>query len=514
MDFRLNRETVPAAEVIFSGTQEQPVELDYILPDYCPDIFRLVRCEVEPVVTESAVLGDKLTYELRCTVRILYSGEDGALQSIEQVRSFTRSAELGRSAADPEVEILPKPGHISFRAVNKRRLDLRGAVSVKLTVTGTREQEVISDAFGMNVQLRKSPVRFAAKKLTASKVTELTEEAQIPEASADVGSIVWSRCTLGPCELKLISGKLLAKGDAEVRLLYSGAEPGSVEPMSFSLSYSQIIDMEGVDESYDCQVSAEVLTCELSPVTDKAGSSRLIRCSLEVRLSCRAVKTSSVMAATDAYSTVFPCEVTSSEIRAEQIPVLYSETFRHSAVIAEGEAVPASVYAMWVTPRNINTRLSEDEKGVVITGMLTYTAAAKDGSGMLIMPDKDQAFEVEIPVGDELSGAGISAEIVPSQVTYSISQEGDLTAKAELSAKISVTPSASVTALTEIMIDDSTKKERDGDYAIKLYYGAEGEDVWEIAKRCSTSVSAVMEENGLTGERLEQGGMLLIPMMI
>ena len=508
MDFRLNRETVPAAEVIFSGTQEQPVELDYILPDYCPDIFRLVRCEVEPVVTESAVLGDKLTYELRCTVRILYSGEDGALQSIEQVRSFTRSAELGRSAADPEVEILPKPGHISFRAVNKRRLDLRGAVSVKLTVTGTRDQEVISDAFGMNVQLRKSPVRFAAKKLTASKVTELTE------ASADMGSIVWSRCTLGPCELKLISGKLLAKGDAEVRLLYSGAEPGSVEPMSFSLSYSQIIDMEGVDESYDCQVSAEVLTCELSPVTDKAGSSRLIRCSLEVRLSCRAVKTSSVMAATDAYSTVFPCEVTSSEIRAEQIPVLYSETFRHSAVIAEGEAVPASVYAMWVTPRNINTRLSEDEKGVVITGMLTYTAAAKDGSGMLIMPDKDQAFEVEIPVGDELSGAGISAEIVPSQVTYSISQEGDLTAKAELSAKISVTPSASVTALTEIMIDDSTKKERDGDYAIKLYYGAEGEDVWEIAKRCSTSVSAVMEENGLTGERLEQGGMLLIPMMI
>ena len=163
---------------------------------------------------------------------------------------------------------------------------------------------------------------------------------------------------------------------------------------------------------------------------------------------------------------------------------------------------------------NINTRLSEDEKGVVITGMLTYTAAAKDGSGMLIMPDKDQAFEVEIPVGEELSGAGISAEIVPSQVTYSISQEGDLTAKAELSAKISVTPSASVTALTEIMIDDSTKKERDGDYAIKLYYGAEGEDVWEIAKRCSTSVSAVMEENGLTGERLEQGGMLLIPMMI
>ena len=83
MDFRIIRETVPAAENIFSGTQEQPVELDYILPDYCPDIFRLVRCEVLPVVTGSAVTGDRLSYELRCTARILYSGEDGTLQSID-----------------------------------------------------------------------------------------------------------------------------------------------------------------------------------------------------------------------------------------------------------------------------------------------------------------------------------------------------------------------------------------------------------------------------------------------
>ena len=89
-----------------------------------------------------------------------------------------------------------------------------------------------------------------------------------------------------------------------------------------------------------------------------------------------------------------------------------------------------------------------------------------------------------------------------------------LSARSELSAKISVTASDSVKALTDITVDDSAKKQRDGDYAIKLYYGTEGEDVWEIAKRCSTSVSAVMEENDLSGQRLEHGGMLLIPMMI
>ena len=52
MDFKTNTETIPTSELIYSGVQEQSVELDYILPDYYPDIFRLIRCEVVPVITE------------------------------------------------------------------------------------------------------------------------------------------------------------------------------------------------------------------------------------------------------------------------------------------------------------------------------------------------------------------------------------------------------------------------------------------------------------------------------
>ena len=67
--------------------------------------------------------------------------------------------------------------------------------------------------------------------------------------------------------------------------------------------------------------------------------------------------------------------------------------------------------------------------------------------------------------------------------------------------------------VTDIAIDDSTRKQRDGDYAIKLYFAVDNEDIWDIAKRYSTDVSAVMEENELSGERLESGGMLLIPIV-
>ena len=512
MELKLNRETVPAAEVIFDGVQEQPVELDYILPDYCPDIFRLIRCETVPVITDWTVSGDRLTYELRCDIHILYSGEEGSeVQSVEQHRSFTRTVELGRSPVSPQVRLVPKTDHVNFRAVNSRRLDLRGAVSVKISVTGQQEQQVVSDAEGMNIQLKRRAVEFAAGRLSAEKNVRIEEEMELSAAQPDISGILRCSCTASDCEVKLISGKLLARGEADVELLYRGG--GTVETMSFSLGYSQIIDVEGLDDSFGCTVTAEVVSCDVAPLADKEGNNRMVRCEAELRLCCRAVKTATVMIAEDAFSTVYPCNVEISEVRAEQIPAVYDESFRHSARLAEGESVPQTVFAMWSGVKNINTRIGSDGRSVVISGMLAYSMAAKDRNGMIVMPDRDEAFEETIAIPDDISGSSVSAEVKVRETTYDISPEGVLTAKADIGVKLSVYSSDSIRAVTDITVDDSARKERDGDYAIKLYFGIENEDVWDIAKRYSTSVDAIMEENDLSGERLEKGGMLLIPIV-
>lgn len=516
MDFRINRETVPVSENVFDGIQEQGVEMDYILPDYYPDIFRLVRCEVTPVITGYSISGDKLSYELRCDIKILYCSEGGsALQCVTQRQNFSKTVELGRTGENFTARLTPKTDHINFRAVNKRRLDLRGAVSVKVSVTGETAQEVISDAFGMNIQIKKTPVRFASKKITAEKTLQLSEEIEVPTTQPPIISVINTRCIVSECERKMISGKLLAKGSAELKLLYScEKDGGAVEPISFSIPFSQIIDIDGIDDTFDCTVTPEVVSCDITPATDKNAENRIIKCEIEIRLICCAVKTASVMLGTDAFSTVYPCSVLVSEIKAEQIPVIYDESFRHSAKISDGDSVPQTIYSMWCTPKNINTRLSDDGNAVIISGMLTYSMASRDNAGMIIMPDKDEAFEENINLPDNIAGCTVSSEISIKDVSYNISSEGILSAKSDISAKISVYSCSSINALTDISVDESIKKQRDGDYAIKLYFGIENEEVWDIAKRYSTSVNAVIEENDLSGDRLESGGMLLIPIVI
>jgi hypothetical protein len=145
--------------------------------------------------------------------------------------------------------------------------------------------------------------------------------------------------------------------------------------------------------------------------------------------------------------------------------------------------------------------------------MLTYVVACRDCSGMIAMPDKDEAFEEIIELDDNFSGDAVTAEIYVNDASYNISADNSLILTADMKAEISVYKSAYVKAVSDISVDGEIKKIRDGDYSIKLYYGTENEDVWEIAKRYSTCVDAIIDENELDGDCLEQSGMLIIPIV-
>ena len=63
--------------------------------------------------------------------------------------------------------------------------------------------------------------------------------------------------------------------------------------------------------------------------------------------------------------------------------------------------------------------------------------------------------------------------------------------------------------VSDIKIDESNVKKQE-DYALKMYFADEGETLWDIAKKYSTSIEAIMEENDCSAEH---GKILLIPIV-
>ena len=72
-------------ETLFDGQTEQGVELDHVLPDYYPEIFRILKCCLSPRVISAAVSGNKIMLDGVVLIKVLYLAENStALHCVEQ----------------------------------------------------------------------------------------------------------------------------------------------------------------------------------------------------------------------------------------------------------------------------------------------------------------------------------------------------------------------------------------------------------------------------------------------
>ena len=68
MDYKLNREALTICQVVYDGYQEQPIDFEFSLPDYCPDIQKILKCQVTPSIINRAIIGDQLQIDGVVTV--------------------------------------------------------------------------------------------------------------------------------------------------------------------------------------------------------------------------------------------------------------------------------------------------------------------------------------------------------------------------------------------------------------------------------------------------------------
>ena len=516
MDFKVNREILGTNEVVYDGNQEQSVELDYILPDYFPDIFKLIKCQLDPRIVSSNVSGDKVMYELIVGIRILYYAEQsGAVQCVEQKMNYSKTIDLGKTCENPMAALRSKVDYVNCRVVNQRRLDLRGAISTKVKVTFEQKQQVISDAYGMNVQLKKTPISYAANKLFASKRITVSEEFDLGYSKPSIINVIRNDAIVTSNDKKVIANKLIVKGEVQINFLYSCKKENvdSLEAMQFTLPYSQIMDMEGIDERFECLIDASAVSCEIIVKANSDGENKLLECELILLINCMAIKNSTVDIVTDAYSLNYPCEYAVSNAKVEKCPRQIVENFITKASLEYKDGEIDCIYDAWSKVQNITSKVNAEKKTVTIIGSVSYSVMARSEMGAPIILENDVPFEYIITLDKVTDDSTFEAKAIVLSCSYNLASTNTVELKAEIRICGNLYEITNCRILSDITFDENIMKTRDGDYALKLYFANEGEDVWEIAKKYSTSVDAIMEENELEEEILPQRGMILIPIL-
>ena len=70
MGIELTTKNTGIEKVLYDGFCEQSIDSDITLPDYCPDIMRILKCNVQVSVTNSKIAGDRAIADGNAKIRI------------------------------------------------------------------------------------------------------------------------------------------------------------------------------------------------------------------------------------------------------------------------------------------------------------------------------------------------------------------------------------------------------------------------------------------------------------
>ncbi len=520
MEFKINRESVPVTEALPELQQEHDFSQSIVLPDYEPEIFRVISCEAVPFITDYRCTGGRLTYELCIRIRVMYCGERAdSLYSVSQNVSVSKTIDIPELPEDKnfEIRLCPETEYQTCRAAGKRRLDVRGAVNVRIKVFVQREQKVVcgcmdEECSSSGIQLRSENINIIKAVRRASRNISLSENISVTPGRPVI-SVLRCSAMVSDVGCSVIAGKLVVRGElvADILMKTGTEEESTTQNMRATLCpFSQIIDADGIDESFNGIAEADITSFEAKPSSDNSGT---IACSAELRLICTASKTGTSSVVTDAYSTKYKCSCNAEELRISAEPAALDKSFVLSCDIRSGDESPRSVSDICCKLRNVSIEPLPTQGKLRVTGMMGVGVLASCDENGMTLTEREEAFEELVSIGTSADAMEIFAFAEPGECSYHLGADGSLSVKCSVKLVGTIYPESRIQAITDIQLDTESLNTVDRECALRIYYGKAGESIWEIAKRAGTRTDAIISENDLEGDYLKKPGMLLIPVV-
>ena len=569
---KTTKEPVFLSEVVYDGQVEQGVEFDYVLPDYYPDIFKVLKCSLTPCVVSHSISGNQLYCDGVVYIKVLYlSRESNTVNCIEQRYTYSKTVEMGKSADKSEinsdnavVHLSPKTDYCNCRAVSGRRIDVRGAVSCKVKVTSTRESQMITGVSGLGTETRNTTLNYCGEKLTASRQFVVREDIETGVGSSGISSIVHHCVNVTVTDYKIVANKVIVKGEALIKALYLKntansansdgefimSEPQNenegdtiesninsptqeAEVMEAVIPLSQIMDLSGVNENHVCFVNLSVMDCDLEIKAGDANTddyNRLFSCDLTVDCTITAHLEKEVMPLTDMYSVDYESSFMKSVMRIETMPHIIERQLSLKGMVECTENVgPGNLQEVYDSRCDISSvvcRVRENNDSgetsfneLVITGQANMQIMGRLDSNSPVFIEKTEPFELVTEMG-EFSVAKTVPEnfiIEPNlqvvNTTFSLSSENRVELRVVLKLSGCLYQMHSIEVIKEISVNQDAPKAKEDAYALKLYYAEKNEEVWNIAKRYNTGAGAIIAENDMECDRISEPCMLLIPIV-
>lgn len=487
-------------------TQEETAET--IVPDYCPDIARIIETDGKVYIHNRDLRDGKAELSGTVRVTVLYTPDgEGGIRTLEFAMPFTVESD-GRGlpgctclTADTEPEFL------ETRMLNPRKVFTHCKLVTHITGYQKAPLHFCTDVEAeerLSVEKRQEQQHAILLTHIAEKDFTFTEELNLSSGREGAAELLNNQICGSVTEAKIVGSKLIFKGVFSITLLYR-TENGACRSATGELPFSQIMEVEGAAEGAAASVQLQLTGTDLQIDGDDP-EGRQIAVTLYLHATALLREEQELTLLNDLYSTAYETEYEAALLNLNS----FCETMNRRQTVREVleiGVVAESILSVTVTCGAVSVS-REGTAAILRTGAVVRALYLDEGGVPLVAERSvDVSCQLDLPEDCRVTARAVCSEEVQSSLgDRGIEVRFPVDFRAEAVCRVKRV------CITSVKLNTDTSKDMAGSPSLVLRCLGRQETAWDLAKRHNTTIASILAANQLESEDgISREKLLLIP---
>ena len=469
---------------------------DFTLPDYMPEIRRVISVEASPLPESRFLTGAAMEFSGTLIYSVLYIGDTGELYSAPLSSEYSTSVALGDSSVTDAaaVGIDTRLDSVSCRASGPRKLSLKSRLKTGITAYHAvpLAENLKDSATGRTI-----PEEFPVERLIRTAADAQILRGEITATAAGTlhlspdTKVIACRGAIRPEAVRSAHDCVSVTGDAVLHMLCLGGE-GNLFCTTAKSPLSESIPVSGAADGDPCRAWGRS-----AAVTVNTSDPANLAWEIEYDMEAECVRPGESAYTADAYAVA--CASSAETAEHDSLRLIKCGV---GALSCSGESGRQSKAAAGESV--IRTDASASVERVEMADGKKLILHGNCACRVLLSADGDviaEEFTVPFRYETEAAARGESPDLLwrctAEAVDATARTEGDkIAVNVDLALSMSVLSREKIRCVSGVSVDRSAAVAAE-EGVVRICYPDAGEPIWEVGKRYRADLGALCRRNGL-----------------
>jgi len=500
----LKQEIMTERSCQISGSQAL-VEGTLKLPEGLGEIASVLEIAGQAEATETNAMDGRIVIDGVARFAVLYIDKKGEIGCFDAECRFSHAIEESCITADMQVLPMLRMGDISHRVTDGSSVTIRAELVIDVQSLQNQQMEIMeANNADRNVEMREENAVIPYLKAAKCVKSYVRDELRVPQSMPPVKQVLLSRGYAIAKNIHKEEDRIIIEGDLRVFIVYLSPDKNApLQYLSETLPFGEIVADAGCssDSPVFVQTGLERLV-----VDARQDNSDLLDISAVINICSLCNGEREVAFVEDMYDRRYDMTLNRIPIQTCHRKQLEPQKKVVRMGVEVPESAPEVARVLYAAAEPEITSIRPDKDRAVLEGvmrfLLCYTTA---DSGV-------KSLKTQVPFEADTSIPGVTEEsnlFVTPNAEYAVVEGSgrELEAKCCLDIQAWELQYNQLNAVADVEIGEEAAEQPPG---ILVYFTAEGENLWDIAKKFRVRTDAFANANVNAEEPLKRGTKLIL----